>query len=112
MLILMLGWHWSILQCVAWIGMTVEYSQSMPVSAAVVKAVSGDEPCNMCQFVAHERQQEKQGKEIFAALKGDLLWESASLFISPPVLANLILIESIGGNHLVDSPPTPPPRFV
>jgi hypothetical protein len=111
-LISSVGWHWVVLQSVAWVGMAIHYSQSAPLREALIKTFGGNNPCGICKFVAEgKKSQDKQ--ETWKPLhKLDLFSPRQYLSLEP--LAQYPLAGS-GIAELIqrpEFPPTPPPRVV
>jgi hypothetical protein len=110
MLILATGGHWALLQSVAWLGMTVEFSEREPLTAALQKTFDGLHPCGLCKFVEKGRQAEKQQQIQKHDVKLELFCERAESY---PDTALPYLAPPFSPFHVTDhliSPPTPPPR--
>jgi len=54
--VLAVSLQWAALQMVAWVGMTLTNAQSMPLSQAMEKAISGRDACALCLFIAENRK--------------------------------------------------------
>ena len=108
--ILATGSHWFFLQSVAWVGMTVGFSRTEPITTALQKTFDGQHPCGLCKLVDEGRKAERKGQMQKPQLKLDLFCErSATLTSEPPPFCDppAILI------HLSprrEAPPVPPPR--
>ena len=63
---LSMGMHYAVVQLVGWVNMTVEYSQTAPLSEALVMTFAGKHPCELYKLVA---------KELGNSEKDDLLYE-------------------------------------
>lgn len=68
-----LGGHWVALQSVAWTRMTVAFAADMPVHEALLKAVSGEAPCEMCKAVRTGQEHETQQTVLSLTLKTEAL---------------------------------------
>ena len=54
--VLAVSLQWAALQMVAWVGMTLTNAQSMPLSQAMEKAISGRDACALCLFIEENRK--------------------------------------------------------
>ena len=45
------GWHLPIVQGIAWLNMYDEYREDLPASEALEEILSGENLCNLCQYV-------------------------------------------------------------
>jgi hypothetical protein len=109
-LILVLGWHWIILQSVAWVRMAAEYSAVLPIKEALVKTFDGRSPCQLCKFVAEGKKSEKEQETQKLVMKLDLLLVRDTVALFPPsdfqwATGTVDLLSCRGS-----SPPSPPPR--
>jgi hypothetical protein len=59
-LVLCLGSHWGILQCVAWSTMLVRFASSLPLIQAIQYTFDGEHPCTLCKSIQEGSAQEKQ----------------------------------------------------
>ena len=115
---LSLGLHYAVVQVVGWVNMTVEYSQTAPLSEALVMTFDGKHPCELCKLVekelGHAEQDEKRAPETKVELK------------LPPVICWVDGIQLLHLSHAPmpvakrderarfrrERPPLPPPRTV
>lgn len=105
-----IGGHWVILQSIAWISMTVNYSQSSSLKEALVKTFSGRNPCSICKIVSEGRKAEKQQPQQEPVSKLDLLLVVHSVaFLAPKADPASPSLPGIPLDR-VESPPSPPPR--
>lgn len=104
------GSHWFLLQSVAWVGMTVEFSRTEALATALEKTFSGQNPCGLCKLVQEGQKTENRPEFQISKTKLDLFCERAPVladeslpFTQPvPTLLQLTLHP--------EAPPTPPPR--
>jgi hypothetical protein len=110
-LVMAVGGHWAVLQSVAWVGMTIEFSRIDPLDKAIEKTLDGQHPCNLCQFVAEGKKSERQTAILKPATKLDLI--CTVLFALPtPAEQQLELTPFFPtGCGRTESPPSPPPRL-
>jgi len=110
MLALSVGGHWAVLQSVAWIGMAVEFSQSMPMDQALAATFDGNHPCAMCQAVKQGRAKEREQSALNPVqdLKG--LLHPPAVALTGPSLAPLAMLLDPRPHSPFFQPPHPPPR--
>lgn len=51
---LSMGLHYAMVQMIGWVSMTVEFSQTAPLSEALVMTFDGKHPCELCKLVEKE----------------------------------------------------------
>ena len=111
-LVFVVGGHWAVLQSVAWVGMTVNFSRTHTLDVAIVKTFDGQHPCNLCNFVAEGKKSERTQELQKPVTKLDFISAIDFVLSGPPVHA----IELAGylGSTIFRSqtPPSPPPRAV
>jgi hypothetical protein len=110
-LVMVVGGHWAVLQSVAWVGMTIEFSRTQPIEKAIQKTLDGQHPCNLCHFVAEGKKAERETVIVAPATKLDFI--STTSFVLPtPAEQPLELVPfSATASGRTDAPPSPPPRF-
>jgi hypothetical protein len=110
MLTLAIGGHWIFLQSVAWVGMAVNFSQSAPISEALVKTFDGKHPCQLCKFVEQGKKTEKRQDFTKVSAKVDFFSEHQQFaFITPDIFhLRFFPAEQIPVRN--SSPPSPPPK--
>ena len=59
------GMHYAVVQLVGWVNMTVEYSQTAPLSESLVTVVDGKHPCGLCKLVAKELRHSQQDNLLY-----------------------------------------------
>lgn len=114
------GGPYSIVQCYAWIGMLVSYSQQDGLLQAAKDTFSGEKPCELCSKIAEGKKAEPETKEpvlplptlSFNKVVQDML-PSKDMALAPPVAEDLPPISFPGVGIPADtyraSPPVPPP---
>ncbi len=109
MLCMTLGFHWTLLQSAAWIGMVVNYARQGSLADAVSKTFDGQHPCSLCKLVTAGKKNEKKPEAQLGVNKIDLFAGHALAFYFPaaaaPVFPCLFTIE-----NRAETPPLPPPR--
>lgn len=109
-LVTAVGGHWALLQSVAWVGMTIEFSRTDPIDKAIAKTLDGQHPCNLCHFVAEGKKSERATDILKPATKLDLI-STASFVLPTPAEQPLNLTPFFAsGTDRTDLPPSPPPR--
>ena len=110
-LTLVLGGHWFLVQSIAWGNMVWDFSRQLPIESAVLKAFSGESPCDICKFVASGKQSEKKQGLAKADTKIDLLRTQASVNLMPPKVACDEIRTHVLDETLRPPPDSPPPRL-
>jgi hypothetical protein len=109
MLCVTLGFHWGLLQSVAWVGMLVNYSRQGSFKEAVVRTFDGQHPCPLCKLVRAGKTSEKKPEAQQSVKKIDLFAAQAAVFdfpkLPPPVFPVSCLIPC-----RTAAPLLPPPR--
>jgi hypothetical protein len=75
----LMGGHWLTLQSIAWTKMTAAFAADMPLGEAVMKAVSGEAPCELCKTVRTGQEQESQQAALGFSLKVEALIPTQTL---------------------------------
>ena len=110
-LVLVTGGHWAVLQSVAWVGMTIQYTRSENLTAALQKTFDGQHPCKLCKAVQEGRQAEQKQPTFKVETKFDLFLSACRWAISAPLISNEPNSYFHKEHGRADAPPTPPPRF-
>ena len=110
-LALTLGFNWSILQSVAWVGMIVEYSGQCSLQEAVTKTFDGQHLCPLCKLVRAGKTTEGKSELKPTAQRFDLFADTGLEFYFPPSTeSSFFQVAPMSGR--LESPPLPPPRLV
>jgi len=110
-LALTLGFHWTILQTVAWVGMIVDYSGQGTVCEAVAKTFDGQHPCPICKLVRSGKSTEGKSEIKPTAQRFDLFAASEiAVYFPPSPQPAFFPVASMTGR--LETPPLPPPRSV
>ncbi len=112
LLSLTLGWHWVVLQSVAWTAMLIERTRDASFAVAVQTTFDGQHPCKLCKVVEAGKSAEKAPS---ASLKLPPI-EVSSLADSvvsvlPPQVELLPTRLDLPWISRSESPPLPPPRL-
>lgn len=110
-LICAIGGQWAILQSIAWIGMTVSYSQNSTLKEALVKTFDGKHPCKICKAVQEGKKSERQNSLLKVEVKLELWAVRSASLLDPPPHFLPAFPESSFALLRAQSPPTPPPRL-
>jgi hypothetical protein len=105
-----IGWHWAILQSLAWTGMVISYAQDAPLKVAVMKTFDGQHPCSLCKEIARGRQSEKKSEVRVDAQKFEFLFAKSSFLFRSPVFGWETPLLDDSADCLNSPPPFPPPR--
>ena len=84
MLCVTLGFHWTLLQSVAWVGMMVNYSCQGSIKDAVAKTFDGQHPCPLCKLVREGKKARRSPQAQQIVKKIDLFAGQAAAFYFPP----------------------------
>ena len=108
------------MQCYAWVGMLVTYSQEDGLVQAAKDTFSGEKPCKLCCKIADAKKAEPESKEpvvpapivSFGKIVQDML-PSKDTALVPPAAIELPPVSFPGVTLPADvlraSPPVPPP---
>lgn len=111
-LVLVTGGHWALLQSLAWARMTVNFSQSAPLSVALKKTFDGQHPCQLCHFVSQGKKSEQKQAMQKLEVKFDFFNQPGTLALHPPTRFHLLPDATDSAAARGDAPPRPPPRAV
>ena len=109
-LVFALGWHWVILQSVAWVSMATEYSRVLPLGDALLKTFDSSSRCNLCKFVAEGKKAEQEKNLKKDILKLDFFIVQDRLVLFPPLAFDLAPPLRSSAAERGSLPPRPPPR--
>ena len=109
-LVLAVGGHWMLLQSVAWIGMTLSFSQSAPLEEALKKTFDGEHPCALCKAVQKGKQSEKETDRRALDKKIDLFCPRSEFHLVHPVKRLPVFVAFQGLSSRAEAPPRPPPK--
>jgi hypothetical protein len=109
MLCVSLGFHWGLLQSVAWAGMIVNYSLEGSLNTAVCKTFDGRHPCPLCKLIRAGKTSESKPAAQQSVNKVDLFAGGGAAFDFPTTQTTgfPILFPTL---NRTDAPPLPPPR--
>jgi len=109
MLCVTLGFHWGLLQSVAWVGMIVNYSYQGSLKDAVTKTFDGQHPCPLCKLVHAGKTSEKKPEAQQNVEKFDLFAGHAVAFHFPPLPDSVFPVPLLTVSR-TDAPLLRPPR--
>lgn len=108
------GVVWNGVQVVAWVKMVHDYSQVMPLRQAVKVVLSGEAPCDVCNFVdaAQDSARDLPREAALGATDRFVLsfHATAPIVLTPPDSA-WPPIASVAGRVRREAVPLPPPRI-
>jgi hypothetical protein len=108
-LCLTLGFHWGILQSVAWVGMLINYSRAGSLKDAVCKTFDGQHPCPLCKLVRAAKAGERKPDAQSPVKQIDLFAAPTAQFDFPPLPASSFPMPRVTASRR-DAPLLPPPR--
>jgi hypothetical protein len=114
LLMVSIGFHWSLLQTVAWAGMFVKYSQeTSSVCEALSRTFDGSHPCRLCEVVRSGKAAEKKSDQVSPLKKCELFVASAEVvWVDLPSLPNMRAPSNLTAPARTETPPVPPPKAV
>ncbi|HHY84591.1 MAG TPA: hypothetical protein GYA07_03515 [Verrucomicrobia bacterium] len=112
LLVASIGGHWALLQSVAWVGMIIDHSREAPLSVALQKTFSGDNPCSLCKAVEAGKKSEKEKKATQTESKLDFCLQPVSFALFSTASFPQPTSGPDSDCAWLDSPPVPPPRAV
>jgi hypothetical protein len=104
-----LGFHWGLLQSVAWVGMMVNYSCQGSLKDAAAKTFDGQHPCPLCKLVREGKKSEKKPEAQQNVKQLDLFAGHAMAFDFPPLPGSAFSVPQSTPSR-TDIPLLPPPR--
>ena len=110
MLVLAVGGHWVILQSVAWVRMTVSFSQVAPLDQALKMTFGGEHPCSLCKAVKEGKQSERETERRAIDRKLDWFFPERFLVIHQPIQRPPALAAAEPILSRKEAPPRPPPK--
>jgi len=111
--VLAVSLQWAALQMVAWVGMTLTNAQSMPLSQAMEKAISGRDACALCLFIEENRTNADGEETVLVrpvhSLEAVFGVQGSLLDVTPTSCSLLHDIFIVYGGDM-QMPPRPPPK--
>ncbi len=111
LLVFSVSMPWTLLQSIAWIGMTIDYSAENGIGAAIEKTLSSEIQCQLCEIVEQSAHADDEGSTSLPKNhKLELALQSPAkiyLISSPPVMNGYLKHLSECFNAPL---PKPPPR--
>jgi len=109
---LAIGFHWVVLQSVAWTAMLVKYGKQQSLRVAVCQTFDGDHPCSLCHMVNKAKNSEKKSDVQSPSPKIDMLCATRGFCLTAPFVRLENALRDFCARQTGNSPPVPPPRFV
>jgi len=106
-----LGWHWALLQSIAWTTMLADNLRHHSLTEAVTRTLDGKHPCPLCRAITAAQKSEK--KREFTLQTQKLEFPPAKetpVLLAPSNFQELPAPTSWSFETLPSKPPTPPPR--
>lgn len=118
----MIGGPYALMQCYAWLGMIVTYSQDGGLVRATRDTFSGEKPCALCHKIASAKAADQENDSSPAETppsperrSGDMVPLSV-LEIEPPELRTVVVSDGFAvvrfHGRLREAPLSPPPCIV
>ncbi|HET7238082.1 MAG TPA: hypothetical protein VFI76_03585 [Terrimicrobiaceae bacterium] len=107
------GGHWAILQTIAWAGMLRDFAREGPLTTAIIKTFSGENPCKLCLKVEEGRQKEDAPVSIKSDRKGESFLCAENSAAQWPIFRDFSYPTGpcLAWIQRLSSPPFPPPRL-
>jgi hypothetical protein len=115
---LSIGLHYAVVQMVGWVNMTVEFSQTAPLSEALAMTFDGEHPCELCKLVDQELNQSGQNDQRAPDQKSELklppviCWADGIRLLRRSHEALSVIKLDDRARFKRERPPLPPPREV
>jgi hypothetical protein len=110
-LVCVVGGHWALLQSLAWVSMTINFSRTDALDTAIEKTFDGQHPCNLCHFVAEGKKSERTKETLKPATKLELISSTSFVLPAPREHEIELAVFLLSAHSRADTPPSPPPRF-
>ena len=110
MLVLAVGGHWALLQSVAWVRMTMSFSQFAPLDKALKMTFGGEHPCTLCKIVKAGQNAERETQRRSFDKKMDWFFPERFVVIHQPMERLPAPAAAEPGSSRKEAPPRPPPR--
>ena len=111
--VLAVSLQWAALQMMAWVGMTLSNAQSMPLSQAMEKAISGRDACALCLFIEENWENANEEETVLVrpvhSLEAVFVVQGNLLDVTPTSCCSLHDIFIVYGGDM-QMPPRPPPK--
>jgi hypothetical protein len=113
-----MGLHYALVQMVGWVNMTVEYSQTAPLSEALAMTFDGKHPCELCKLVEKElgnsEQDDKRApdKKVELKLPPVICWVDGIRLLRRTYQSLSLVKLDDRARFRRERPPLPPPRAV
>jgi hypothetical protein len=107
-----IGWHWALLQAVAWSSMVANYSRELPFSEALAKTFDGKHPCKLCKEIDKAKRSEQKPESSLQAKKLEFRYVAVAFLFQAPTCFWEVRAGDDSGDLLIQAPPTPPPRKI
>ena len=111
MLVLAVGGHWVLLQSVAWVQMTVSFSQAAPLEEALKMTFDGKHPCALCKAVKQGKSSERESGRNMPDKKIDLFCPGSNMGFLHPLEYPPVLTTAEHASIRAEAPPRPPPKL-
>jgi hypothetical protein len=107
------GGHWAILQTIAWAGMLRDFAREGPLTTAIIKTFSGENPCGLCLKVEEGRQKEEAPVSVKSDTKAESFLCAESSAAQSPISRDFSYPPGpcLAWIQRVTSPPFLPPRL-
>lgn len=109
-LVCAVGGHWVLLQTFAWVSMTISFSRTDALDTAIVKTLSGENPCDLCHFVAEGKKSERAKEAFKVETKLELISSPGFVLATPAEREIQFSVPVFTAYSRGDAPPSPPPR--
>ena len=106
------GAHWGGLRSFAWLSMSVDHAQSMPITKAITKALDGSELCQICHFIQNLEEESVPEDPQTMNPRIDLRLQTEAILIFAPAVPQHDLLEMLSPPCITQRPDSPPPGFV
>ena len=104
------GFHWALLQTVAWTSMLASNLCTESVSESVAHTFDGQHPCCLCRAIAAAKKSGPKNEFTTPAFRFEYPPAPANVTLYAPTYFTLLPVTDAFAGSLVHPPLTPPPR--
>ncbi len=105
-----LGLHWLVLESVAWVSMTLDFSRETAIVQAIQQTFDERNACPLCQAIVQGQQAEDEQDDNGNLIKIEAVVHTGTAWVDFPKSLELSILQASGAVHQRGDPPSPPPQ--
>lgn len=105
-----LGLHWLVLESVAWVAMTLDFSRETAIVQVIQKTFDDRNTCSLCHAIAQGQQAEDEQADNGNLVKIEAVVYTGAASVDFPRLLELSILQATGSAHQRGNPHSPPPQ--